>query len=207
MASLINLNKTVGTVVQAMTLVQSLTKVISAAVDVSKKLAGTVHVKFGRTAAASHGATVFAVENDPVGDGTSWQPVYTWTTNLHGSAPTTRDLSADAAAGATGIKMATGSLNSANSTPIAIYNSTTPSKSEIGFLVKDQQDPSLSWSLNTLQSANAVHVYSFAETWAIPLDFAGMNSIRFVADNVWNAVASPILVQAVIVTTDAASAT
>lgn len=207
MASIINLNKTAGTSLLAATVVQSNTVTQGSAVDVTKKIAGAVVVRMGRTTTVSLNAPVFNIEASPSGNGNDWVPIYTWTTALHGTPATARTLSANAAAGATSIKMVTGALGSCLSTPVFIWNSVT-ANSEWNWFASNVQDPTLRWSLNNSQSsADVLNVTSFAEQWAIPVDLAGITSIRVTVDNVWNAVAVPIVVQATLVTTDAMSAT
>jgi hypothetical protein len=212
MASVTNLNKTAGTSLLAggvaAALVQSLTVVQGSATDVSKKIAGTVYVRMGRTTTISlTGAPVFNIEGSPSGNGGDWVPIYTWTTALHGTPATARTLSANAAAGATSIKMATGALGSCLSTPVFFYNSVV-ANSEWNWFASNVQDPTLRWSLNNGQSsADVLNVTSFAEQWSIPVDFTGMSTIRVTVDNVWNGVTSPVVVSAVMVATDAASST
>lgn len=205
MPSLINLNKTVSTL-QTMGLVQSAAKQLSAVFDTSKLIAGTVYVKMGRTTAGSlTGAPVFRIE--ATGDsGSNWFPVFTWTAALHNSAANTRTLSATAAIGAVQIRMATGSLNSANSSPICVYNTGDPTRSEVLWMERDAQDASLTASIQNTQTSGNI-VSTFAEEWSIPINLEGVTRLRFVTDNVHNGVTQPIVVQALIITTDAASAT
>lgn len=203
-----NLNKTVGTTLLTTQAVQSNAVQVSDAAGMTGKFAATVYVRAGRfgtaTALGSGNAPVFRIEANSNANG-GWVPIYTWTTENHVFAPTLETITSNAAAGATAIQFTgAGSLGSALSTPIIIYNSATPANSEFNWIQGPglTNRPAVRASLENAQTALVAVAITHAEMWAIPVDVSTFNQIRLVVDNIWNAVAQPYIVHAHVTTHD-----
>ena len=195
--------KTIGTAVLAAQTAQSNAVVVSSAIGVTTKFAGVMNVRLGRTTASSMNAPVFRIEGIAAGAVAlnDWVPIYIWTTALNGTVSNMQSLQSTNAAGATTLQLSL-ALGSCLSAPVFIHNTGDVTKSEWNWFKTNTTTPALLNSLNNAQTSGTSQVTALAEMWSIPLDLTGYDNIRLVVDNVWNAVAQPVVVKADLTTLD-----
>jgi len=194
--------KTAGTVLLTTQQIQSNTVVVGSAVDLSGKLAAQIFVNAGRVptgSLVSGNAPVFTLQG--LSGGTNWVPIYTWTTANHIYVANAQTMTSNAAAGAVTLQLSA-ALGSALSAPILVYDSATPANSEWTWQQQASTNPTLNQSLANAHNSGSGILVSHAEQWSFPIDTSGITSVRFVVNNVWNAVAAPYMVQATINTLD-----
>ena len=199
------ITRTIGSALLTTQQITSNTIVAGGVFSLNGAIGARINVRYARCVAGSHGATVFRLE---AGDssGSVWTPVYTWTTGLHGLAAVLQSLQSNAAAGATTVQTSI-SLNAALSSPIAIVNTGDYSKTEWNYQLRGSTNAPLLNSLVNAQTAQTAQMTSYAEMWSIPIDTTGISTVRLVVDNIWNAVASPVVASASISLDTAATTT
>jgi hypothetical protein len=190
-------SKTLGTALLATQTLQSNSVVVGGAVGTTTAFAAQINVNAGRyTTLVSGNAPVFQIQALH-GAGADWVPIYTWTTANHIYAPLAQTVQSNAAAGATSVQLSL-ALASALSTPVLVYDQSNGAHSEWNWQQMASTQPTLMQSLQTGHTGGVggAILVSHAEQWSFPIDLTGITSIRFVANNIWNAVAQPYIVSA-----------
>jgi hypothetical protein len=157
---------------------------ISAAQDVSTKIAATVYVRFGRaqTTALAAGCR-FRIEGSSETGAVNdfWWPIYEWASST-AAAESEAIATANAASGQKVIQMAS-TTNLVAGDIIFIYESGTVANSEWARINAVTATPSILVEDNLTRTHNiGVTIYDQAEMWAIPVDLAGVVRLRLVVD-------------------------
>lgn len=195
-------SKTQGTSVLAIQSVASAAVVISSAVDVSTKFAGTMFVHFGRRATtALTSAAQFRIEASAKSSGDGfWFPLYQW------SSQTVAALSMTV----TGNNSAGQNVLTATTTPAYVagdqiyIDNTTIASSEFQRIkvVTTNTSITLEDNLTNAQNNPNVTTYNKAEWWAIPLDLSAVGRIRLVYDTASGPTGQNTAIEAYLVTED-----
>lgn len=182
----------------SLTFVQSNTIIKSASKTLSAAFFGMMYVKYSRLATGSLPSTVFRVEASPSMGAVSndWVTIALWQSGNQTLGATVQTLLVNAASGATTLILSA-SLNSAMSSPVFIYNSANSALSEWNWFAGPASVTQL--LMNALANSHVsgqAMVISLAEMWSIPIPLEGVNCVRLVVDNCWQAVTQKIAVRA-----------
>jgi len=177
--------KTAGTVLLAMQTLAAASKLVGAAVDVSTKLAATVHIRCGRNqeAALTVGAK-FRVEMSEfeAGDG-GWVPVTTFQTAI--AAASSEILTAAEAPGQTTLELASTTGLAAGDT-ILILN-TNALNSEFARIIAIANNASITVEEGIINTQTGSTVYDQAEWFSPVMIPETAKRVRVVVDNLGNA--------------------
>lgn len=174
------ITKTVGTSVLALQSVAASSVLLSSAVDVSTKLAGTLFIHFGRRAATAAGAGVnirIEASAKSSGDG-FWFPLAIFTTAF--AASETEAVSGTVSSGANVITVAS-TTNLTIGDVIYIDNGTI-ANSEWGRIKSIVSNTSVTIEDNLVNAQTSSNIYDLAEMYVCQLDLTSITRIRVVAD-------------------------
>jgi hypothetical protein len=175
-----NLTKTQGTSLLSLQSVASNTVVISSAVDVSTKLAGTVYIHFGRRATtALTTGMIFRIEESSKSSGDGhWYPVATFQTAV--TAAESEAVSGTVNSGTNVITVA--STSNLTAGDVIFIDNGTIANSEWGRIKSISSNTSVTIEDNLVNAQTGSTIYDQAEMFVAKLDFTSTGRIRLVAD-------------------------
>ncbi len=196
------INKTAATSVLSLQSVAASSVLISSALDVSTKLAGSMLIHFGRRSASAAGAGVkFRIEASAKSSGDGfWFPIVAYTTDFAAAATQAVTTSSASAQNV----VSTSSTAFAAIGQIIYIDNTTIANSEWHRIKVVTASTSVTLEDNLVNTqGTSSNIYTLAEMFLAQMDFTAISRIRLVADG--SLFTQAFAVEAFIVTGDSVS--